>query len=144
MRAVEIVLLLSGLLMGCAHSLEEMKNTENFEGTVEVDQNYQEVYRTLLTISRRCLEFPILTSEVIIGGELYNDIQEATIHQKLIGGGVLVSTGAIDIKATGEKTSMVSVYGEKHPWWGAGMTPPAMYDVVRWLNGDLRCTAPQK
>jgi hypothetical protein len=127
-------------LSGCYHSIADLKTEKNYDGKIEVSKNYQAIYRDLLTISRSCMERNIMMSEITVTGELYADIKEATIHQKMTGGGILISMGAIDIKGIDDYKTEVTVYGEKSYWYSGGdLSTLNMKDVQRWLNRDNRC-----
>jgi hypothetical protein len=132
------------LLTGCAihnQTVAELKTDKNYKGKIKVEKNYQEVYRKLITMSRECLEGAGPAHDIAVSGELYNDIKEAYIQQRMRAGGaftgnVVIYMGAIYIKAIDDKTTDISVYGH----YRAGNIPtPEIEDVRRWVNGDRKC-----
>lgn len=138
-----VTLIAAIVLTGCAYSMSELKTeSKNLTGKIESDKNYQEVYRTLLNMSKECLEHTSLSSEVTISGDLYHDIREGQIRQRLSGGGILIATSAIDIKALEDKRTEVTLYTVKSNWYGFGIITPGIDDVARWINGDRNCWIP--
>jgi hypothetical protein len=76
----------------------------------DVEQNYQKVYRTLLEQMRYCDQANMLTANMQIDGDLYNDIKTGTISQTLVGIGYTNVYQVIDVKEISELNSNVKIF----------------------------------
>ncbi len=124
------------LLVGCApNSVRELRNNYTTQSIFTVDQNYQQVYRTVLNQTRECHETGMITAQMVVKGDLYHDIKEGNVSVSLIGGFGVDTHLAIDIKALDDASSKVIVFNALQSWDKAGK---AVKDWV--LNNSTECT----
>jgi len=76
-----IILLLALLAVtGCVTTAQELINTSENKKTISLDQNYQAVYRDVLTVARNCEAGPVnLVVSNRVDGQLYNELGYAEI-----------------------------------------------------------------
>lgn len=88
MRYLVLLVVASVFFAGCSSSEKLVRDHPVEEGVLKyefmVDQNYQVVYRKLLKQGKACVS-PGLTAQMIVQGELFNDIKAADITVVLYG-----------------------------------------------------------
>lgn len=109
-RAPIAATLVVALLAGCAPAtMRELRQKPGSEVSFQTMQNYQAVYRTVLSNARRCHQFGMITAQWVVQGDLYTDTQAGEVTVALHGGlGVSTYLG-VDIKAIGSHMTEVRV-----------------------------------
>jgi hypothetical protein len=100
-------------LAGCASStaLEVRQLGPENRRSFTVEDNYQPVYRQVLTQARKCLQMSMLSNaQMVVTGDLYSDIREGTVTVALHALTGVKTYLVVDIKALGEKQSQVNAY----------------------------------
>ncbi|NYT38860.1 hypothetical protein ERD78_18910 [Allopusillimonas soli] len=135
MRALVIVAALV-LLGGCAPAtLDGVRNLGPESAyTFTAPENYQAVYRTVLKQSRKCHESGLITAQIVVHGDLYQDIKAGTVSVELHGGLGVDVYQVIDIKAVDDDSSRVLAH------YSVG-SPSQKGDLLkRWvLDGEAAC-----
>jgi len=120
-------------LAGCAVTPTELRSTSpDHRASFSMQQNYQAAYRAILERQRACEQAGLVTASVVVQGDLFTDIQSATITTALHGGLGVMTMTVIDLKATGEASTDVVI---------ATAQPAARYaaGIQRWLAGSREC-----
>lgn len=124
--------LLGFLLVGCTPgTYKELKQAPASKYDFYTDQNYQAVYRTVLTKMRECHQAGMITAQMTVQGQLYTDIQEGEIIASLQSGmGSDVFLG-VDVKKADSGTR-VSVFSGINTWNGAARA------VQKWVESEYQ------
>ena len=87
-KLITVFIFVIVMLVGCGSSQKRAEKTpvkdHLVEYVFEVDQNYQAVYRHILSQARACVK-PVFTGKMIVYGELFSDIKAADIAVALKG-----------------------------------------------------------
>ena len=68
-------------LAGCATTAKELRKISEHKNTISLDQNYQAVFRNVLTVARDCLAGPInLVVSTKVEGHLYSELGYGEIN----------------------------------------------------------------
>lgn len=102
---------LTAALAGCAPAtMQELRLKPGGEANFQSPQNYQAVYRTILSNARRCYQAGMITAQMIVQGDLYTDTQTGEVTVALHGGlGVSTYLG-VDIKSIGNDVTEVKIF----------------------------------
>jgi hypothetical protein len=69
------------VISGCATTAQKLIDRSKNTNTIETNQNYQALYRDVLTVARDCLAGPInLAVSNKVEGQLYNDLNFGEIN----------------------------------------------------------------
>lgn len=105
-------LVLIGALLagtGCAPStaggVREMGETRRYAFIAA--ENYQPVYRKVLTQARKCHQTGMITAQMMVQGDIYHDTKSATITVALHGGLGVDTYQVIDISAIDDRQTRV-------------------------------------
>lgn len=100
------------VLAGCApatlQGVRDMGPDRSYSFTAQ--QGYQDVYRTILTQSRKCHQTGMITAQMVVQGDLYHDTQSGTVSVALHGGLGVDTYQVIDIESAGEGRSNVKAH----------------------------------
>lgn len=121
--------------MGCAPAtIQGLKERHSGSYSFTVDENYQSVYRKILTKARACYQTGMITAQMVVAGDLYNDIKKGDISVALHGGLGVDTYLYTEIKAIDENKSNVDVYYALDTWKKAANA------VKAWvLNNYEKC-----
>jgi len=137
---MKIVILLSviiGLLAGCAAgSVKELQSNPAKTINLELNKNYQQVYKNVLVKMQECMGegWAGVFAQTQIKHVMYNDLQEANISYMMTNLGRNLYYLQVDIKGLSPKTTNISasVY---YPTW-----KPSLNSVVAWAHdGNAPC-----
>ena len=82
-----------------------------------VEENYQQLYRRALNISKQCYETGMITASMVADGNLYTDIKEGEVYIYLLGGlGRSVYHGAT-FKAIDDKQTKMTIFSNYGGSW---------------------------
>lgn len=132
-----IIFLISlAMLSGCYIGIEDIKsNPEYFQGRIEADKDYQEVYRRLRAMSEKCLKRVTLAYEIEVSGELYSDSREGTVRVKIVSDSIRGIVGQMDLKAIQDNKTEVKLYGPKND----ENSCPSVDTATKWIDGVDYC-----
>jgi hypothetical protein len=123
------------VLSACAPAtIQGLKAQHAGKLAFEIDQNYQSVYRSIVTQARTCYQAGMITAQMIVQGDLYTDIRSGNVTVALHGGLGIDTYLTIDITAIGDNKTSVQTYYATDTWHnGAGA-------VERWVkNKSTEC-----
>ena len=108
--AIALLLAFSASMSGCATStvaeLREKGPENRFEFVAA--ENYQPVYRKILEQTRKCHEGGVITSQMVVHGDLYHDIKRGTITVAFHPGlGGVATHQVIDVAAIDDRQTKV-------------------------------------
>jgi hypothetical protein len=113
MKHLLSLLLAAFLIAGCApatmQGLREQPGSQ--AAKFEVEQNYQAVYRTIVTNARKCWQTGMITAQMVVTADLYTDTKTGQISTALHGGLGVDTYLGIDIKALSDTRTEVTTYG---------------------------------
>lgn len=72
-----------------------------------VPENYQPVYRKVLSQARKCWQTGMITAQMVVQGDLFHDTQSGTITIALHGGFGVDTYQVIDISAIDERNTKI-------------------------------------
>ena len=84
----------------------------------EVGQNYQQVYRTVITNARKCWQGGIINGQMTVTGDLYTDTKSGEVTVALHSIGNVDTYLGIDIKATADDRTQVKTFYGVSTWAG--------------------------
>lgn len=127
-------------LTGCVtNTVSDLKSDlGNLDGSYEVENNYQVVYRNLRSMSRNCLEQSPMGTPVTTEGEIDIEAKEGQIRQRMVAQGVFLNMSVIDVRAIADTKSNVTLHSVKG-WLKIGTDLPTVNDIERWTKGDKNC-----
>lgn len=114
-----IVVLFLCFVAGCAHSTAQgLREKHHGKIIFEVQENYQPVYRKIVTHARERFQGGLITAQMIVQGDLYTDIQSGNVTVALHSGWpVGVDTYmTIDIEALSENQTGITTYYAFGTW----------------------------
>jgi hypothetical protein len=128
--------LLLAALTGCAPAtLQGLREKPTGTGQFEVDQNYQQVYRTVITNARKCWQSGLITAQMVVTGDLFTDTKAGEVTVALHGAAGVDTYLGVDIKAVADDRTQVRTYYAMSSW-AAG--PAAIESWVR--TGSTTCS----
>ncbi len=101
------------LLFGCAPAtVQGLRENPAGSITFEAPENYQSVYRKIMTPARDCWQqgASLLTADMDVHGELYSDIRKGSISITARGGAGAQTYMAIDIVALADNKTRITTY----------------------------------
>jgi len=125
-------LTLAGLIGCTPATMQSLRSNPAAQVRFETAQNYQSVYRTVITSARRCYN----QAPLLVQGDLFSDIKsaEVTVAWTTAIGGHDVHMG-IDIKAINDGLTEVRIYTAKS-------SESAPKTVRSWIENDATsCTS---
>lgn len=126
MRIVPLSLVFA--LAACApNSPAAIKQAPGAVSELHMNENYQEVYRTLVEQSRECFETGAMSASTHVRSDLYTDIERGDVSYELIGGFGKDVYATVDILKN-ENGSTVRIYAA--PGFESYITK-----VERWMRG---------
>jgi len=127
--------LLAAALAGCAPAtLQGLREKPAGSSTFEAPQNYQRAYRTIITNARKCYQTGMITAQMVVTGDLYNDTKTGEVTVALHGGLGVDTYLGIDIKALTEETTQVKTFHALSSWKDGATL------VKQWvLDGSTEC-----
>lgn len=136
MKSSFFLLISAFALAGCSSSetiIDEPVKESTLKYDFVVEQNYQAVYRKILKQGRDCIK-PGLTAQMVVHGELFNDIKAADITVVLYGIFSQYPHLQINIEAIGTGKTKISVSNKLHRWNTYAKA------VKTWVDGNsTRC-----
>lgn len=126
-----ILLLTLAILTGCVAGTPQQARLLGPEKrySMQIDENYQTVYRRIVDVARTCYQVNLVTASQIVNADLYSDTRTATISVGMYGALGPQLYQLIDLKAIDDThTTIDAVYplgrpdlwGQKLRGWAAG------------------------
>lgn len=101
-----------GLLEGCAPTtaggVRALGSQREF--SFVSSENYQTVYRKVLTQERKCWESGLITAEMVVHGDLYTDIKQGVVTVELHSGMGIDIYQVVDISSTKDQETSISAH----------------------------------
>lgn len=117
MRHVSITLTVLLIIVGCAPAtIEALRENHANKLSFDVKENYQPVFRKVLKTARKCFQTGLITAQMVVQGELYQDIETGTITVAIHGGLGVDTHLAVDVTAIDEDNSKVTVFNALSSW----------------------------
>jgi hypothetical protein len=140
MRYLVLLVLGLGFFAGCSSSEKLVRSHPVEEGTLRyefvVEQDYQVVYRKLLKQGQACVS-PGLTAQMIVEGELFDDIKAADITVVLYGIFSQHPHLKVAIKSTEQDKTKVTVTNTLPRWDSYARA------IKTWVvDGSTNCSIP--
>lgn len=99
------------LFFGCAPStVQGLRDDPAGKISFEVDQNYQDVYRKILTPARDCYQTGLITAQQVVQGDLFTDTRRGNVTVAMHGGAGVATYLTIDIAALSDMKTKVTAY----------------------------------
>lgn len=103
-------------VVACAPAtIEELRNDHASSYTFEIDENYQSVYRKVLSTARKCYQTGMIGGQMVVQGDLYHDIRTGNVTVALHGFGVDTHM-TIDISALDDERTKIVVFNAFSTW----------------------------
>lgn len=110
MRASVAAILLV-MLAGCAPAtVQGLREQHAGKLVFEVEENYQSVYRKVITPARNCWQAGLITAQMVVQGEMYTDIRQGNVTVALHGGFGIDTYLTIDVAALSDSKTRVTTY----------------------------------
>lgn len=98
-------------LFGCAPAtVQGLRENHAGKITFDVDENYQSVYRKVLTPARDCWQSGLITAQMVVQGDLYTDTWRGNVTVALHSGAGVDTYFTVDVEALSEAKTRVTVY----------------------------------
>ena len=125
------ILGLSLVTYGCAPAtLQGLRENPSGRSKIEVAQNYQNVYRRVLTNARKCWQTGMITAQMVVTGDLYTDLKTGEISVALHGGLGVDTYLGIEMKAIDAERTEVQIYNALATWERSAKL------VQQWVVGE--------
>jgi hypothetical protein len=99
------------LLFGCAPAtIQGLRENHAGKISFDVDENYQSVYRKVLTPARNCWQSGLITAQMVVQGDLYTDTRQGNVTVALHGGAGVDTYFTVDVVALSDSKTRVTVY----------------------------------
>lgn len=117
------------LIVACAPAtIEGLKKNHANSYSFDVNENYQPVYREILSTARKCYQTGMVTAQMMVQGDLYHDIKSGNVTVALHGGFGVDTHMTIDISALNNEKTKVVVFNALSTW------NPAAQAVRKWVE----------
>jgi len=127
------------MLAGCAPAtVQGLREQHAGKLVFEVDENYQSVYRKIITPARNCWQSAWIGSHTTAQGDLYTDTRSGSVSFTSVNALAGVSTYlTIDVKALSENRTLVMSYYALEGWKDSAKV------VERWVKqNSMECKMP--
>lgn len=116
MKKTTVVLFLC-FAAGCAPSTaQNLREKHHGRAVFEVQENYQPVYRKILTNARDRFQAGLITAQMVVQGDLYTDTKSGNVTVALHGGLGVDTHMTIDIEALSENQTRITTYYALGTW----------------------------
>jgi hypothetical protein len=123
------------LITGCVTTAEELSATSDHKATISTNQNYQSVYRNVLTEAKNCYAgMQNLAVSNVVEGQLYSDLKfgEISYFQENLSR-IYYAVVKVEKVGSGSKAS-ISVGSQMS--WAAEKT---LRNFENWVRGEKGC-----
>jgi len=104
-------------IVACAPAtIEGLRKNHANSYTFEVNENYQPVYRKILSVARKCYQGGMLTAQMMVQGDLYHDIKSGNVTIALHGGLGVDTHITIDVSALKKEKTKIVVFNAISTW----------------------------
>ena len=101
----------------CAPStIEGLRNDHANSYEFQVNEDYQSVYRKILSAARRCYQTGLITAQMVVQGDLYSDTRTGSVTVALHGGLGVDTHMAVDVSALDEEGTQIVVFNALRTW----------------------------
>lgn len=123
------------LVSGCAPAtIDGLRKDHANQISFHVNENYQPIYRKVLSMARQCYQTGMITAQLVVQGDLYHDIKSGSVTVALHGGFGVETHLVVDIDAIDEGASKITVYNALPSWNSASQA------VREWVeDGATEC-----
>lgn len=119
---------------GCAPAtVQELRADHAGKHAFEVEENYQAVYRTVVTQARKCHQTGLITAQMVVQGDLYPDIKSGHVSIAVHGIGGVGTIAAVDVAALSDARSRVDTFYTFSSWTDF---PPLVEEWVKDKSQD--------
>ena len=130
-----VTLLIAFVLAGCISTARQLETQSEHRTTVKSAENYQAVYRRMLTQAKECLDLGgTFAASNKVDGQLYSDLGKAEISYYL-DNVVDMYFAVVKIDRTGEGATVKISTGSQPGWANESL----LKQLTRWVNGDTSC-----
>lgn len=99
------------MLSGCAPAtVQGLREQHAGHLTFEVGENYQSVYRKIITPAKNCWQTGLITAQMVVQGDLYTDIRQGNVTVALHGGFGVDTYLTVDVVALSDSKTRITVY----------------------------------
>ncbi len=118
-------------IVACAPAtIEGLRKDYANRYTFTVNENYQPVYRKILSTARKCYQTGMITAQMVVQGDLYQDTKSGNVTVALHGGFGVDTHMTIDVSALNDETTKVVVFNAVSTWNSAAQA------VREWVEKD--------
>ena len=126
-------------VVACAPAtIEGLRDDHASSYTFEIDENYQPVYRKILSTARKCYQTGMITAQMVVQGDLYHDIRMGNVTVALHGGFGVDTHMTIDISALDDERTQVVVFNAISTWDSAARA------VREWVEDNSTECIPRR
>ena len=125
-------------IVACAPAtIEGLRNNHANRYTFQVNENYQPVYRKILSAARKCYQTGLITAQMVVQGDLYHDIRKGNVTVALHGGLGVDTHMAIDISSLDHEKTEIVVFNAISTWNSAAQA------VREWVEENSIACRPR-
>lgn len=130
-----VTLLIVLVLAGCISTARQLETQSEHRTTVKSDENYQAVYRRMLTQAKECLDLGgTFTASNKVDGQLYSDLGKAEISYYL-DNVVDMYFAVVKIDRTGDGATVNISTGSQPAWANEKL----LKELKGWAEGRTSC-----
>lgn len=135
-KKIGVLVILAVFFLGCAPAtVQKLRENPTGQSSFETNENYQSVYRKIVTNARRCYQGGMITAQMVVQGDLYTDIKKGNVSIALHGGLGISTYANVDIEAITEDKTKVIIYYGMGSWEGITRV------VEAWIKqGSDKCS----
>ena len=136
MKTISAILSAMTLVACAPATIEGLRKDHANSYTFSADENYQAVYRKILSTARKCYQTGLITAQMLVQGDLYVDIRSANVTVALHGGLGVDTYMTIDVSALNDEKTSVVVFNAFSTWNSAA------HAVREWVEDNSTECAP--
>lgn len=128
---LQVLIIIFFLLGGCAPGTAQgLRDKYSGKFVFKVDENYQSVYRKIVTQARNHFQTGLITAQMVVQGDIYTDIKSGNVTIALHGGLGVDTYMTIDINALSDNQTRVTTYYALGTWESSAKA------VEEWVKED--------
>lgn len=120
MKTMFVILIALSSVACAPATIEGLRKDHANSYTFEVGENYQPIYRKILSTARKCYQTGMITAQMVVQGDLYHDIKSGNVTVALHGGFGVDTHMTIDISALNDEKTRIVVFNAISTWNSAG------------------------
>ena len=116
MKTIFVILIALSSVACAPATVEGLRKDHANSYAFEIEENYQPIYRKILSAARKCYQTGMITAQMVVQGDLYHDIKSGNVTVALHGGFGVDTHMTVDISALNDEKTRIVVFNAVSTW----------------------------